>query len=199
MLVSALSLLLGQLNQYIHQADGNALGTVAPTVWGNIAQIDHPEIGTDLENKLVLTVVNVEEEKTLKNGTNVTRNPSGAIEYKNPPLHLNVVVLFAANYRNYETALKRLTQVLSFFQGKQRFTLQNSPGAAVDPMTELSLTMDLLSLSFEEVNHLWGSLGGKQLPFAAYRARLVVIDDRRVLDGGGLVREVTVVGRDATA
>ena len=38
MLVSALSLLLGQLNQYIQHADGNALGTVAPIAWGDIAQ-----------------------------------------------------------------------------------------------------------------------------------------------------------------
>lgn len=198
MLVEAISLLLSQLNQYILHADGSALGTVAPAVWGNIAQFDHPEIGPDLENKLVLTVVNIEEEKTLKNATNQTRDPSGSVEYKNPPLHLNLVVLFAANYRNYETALKRLTQVLSFFQGKQRFTSKNSPGAGLAPTTELSLTMDLLSLSFEEVNHLWGSLGGKQIPFAAYRGRLITIDDRRVLEGGGMVREVSILGRDAT-
>ena len=55
--------------------------------------------------------------------------------------------------------------------------------------------MDLLSLGFEEINHLWGSLGGKQLPSAVYRGRLVTLRDRRTLGTGGDVREIQVVGR----
>ncbi len=87
--------------------------------------------------------------------------------------------------------------MLTFFQGKTRFTISNSPGAGqgLEPHTELSLTMELLSLSFEEVNHLWGSLGGKQLPFAAYRGRLVTLRDRRMLGAGGEITDIEVVGR----
>jgi hypothetical protein len=55
MVVDALALLLVQLNQYLHQADGSPAGTANPAVWGNIAQLDHPEIATELENHLVLT------------------------------------------------------------------------------------------------------------------------------------------------
>ena len=39
--------------------------------------------------------------------------------------------------------------------------------------------MDLLSLSFEEVNHLWGFLGTRQSPSAIFRGRLVVVSDQR--------------------
>jgi hypothetical protein len=145
-------------------------------------------------------LVNLEEETTLKNGNTFTREAGGVVHYHNAPLHVNLFLLFSANYRNYETALKRLTQVMTFFQGKQTFTLNNSPGASqhVTLVAELSLTMDLLSLSFEDVNYLWGSLGGKQLPFVTYRGRLVTIRDRRVLEGGGHIQEIHVTGREAT-
>ncbi len=199
MLVNALSVLLHELNGYIRQADSTLDDSARPAIWGNIAQLDHPVVSTSLENQLVLTAVNVEEESALKNRPGSVRETGGEVLYRNPPLHLNVYLLFTANYRNYETALKRLAQVMIFFQGKRKFTLANSPGAVSSPppFAELSLTMDLLSLSFEEVNHLWGSLGGKQLPFAAYRGRLVVLRDERTLAAGGEIREVEIVGRGA--
>lgn len=199
-MVNALTLLLAQLNQYIHQADGSPAGTPAVAVSGNIAQIDVPETATALENHLVLTLVNVEEEKTLKNSSAVLRDANGGIDYQNPPLHLNLFLLFTSNYRNYETGLKRLAQVMTFFQGKKKFTLGNSPttGQNIASIDDLSLTMDLLSLSFEEVNHLWGSLGGKQMPFVAYRGRLVTLRDRRLLESGAPIQEIDIRGRDAT-
>ncbi|HEY5603807.1 MAG TPA: DUF4255 domain-containing protein [Gammaproteobacteria bacterium] len=199
MVVDAVSLLLAQLNQYLHQLDGNPMGSANPAVMGNISQLDVPETATDLDNHLVLTLVNISEEATLKNGRTFTTNANGTVDYHNAPLHLNLFLLFTANYRNYETALKRLSQVMTFFQGKQKFTQANSPGPNITPLLDFSLTIDLLSLSFEEINHLWGSLGGKQLPFAAYRGRLITLRDRRVLEGGGNIREIEVSGRDATA
>lgn len=196
MLLEAVSLLLAQLNQFIHQAEGSPSDTVGPAILGNISQAEHPDLASSLENQLVLTLLSIEEEKTLKNGSAATQDETGAVVYRNRPLHLNLSLLFTANYRNYETALRRLAAVLTFFQGKQSFTAGNSPGASqgLPPMTELSLTLDLLSPSLEEINHLWGTLGGRALPFALYRGRLVALQDRRVLAGGGVIQEVEVAG-----
>lgn len=201
MVVEAIGLLLKQLNQYIIQVDGSGAGAPNPSLWGNISQLERSEIATELENHLVLSLVNLEEERALKNGKAFTNNNLTDVVYKNPPIHLNLFLLFTANYRNYETALKRLTQVLTFFQGKQKFTLSNSPGSntASSPITEFTVVMDLLSLSFEEVNHLWGSLGGKQIPFVIYRGRLVTISDERALEGGGRIKEIEVTSRDNTS
>lgn len=197
MMVEAITLLLRQLNGHIASID--AASTVqTQAVWGNIAQLDRPEIATDLENHLVLSLVNVEEERTLRNGRVTTDSGAQEVTYTNRPLHLNLFLLFTANYRNYETALKRLAQVLMFFQGKQRFTFGNSPGGSA-PIAELSLAMDLLSLTFEEANHLWGFLGGKQIPFALYRGRLIVVSDKRAIEGGGVVTDVDVIGRAVPA
>jgi len=200
MMVEAIGLLLNQLNEYISRADGGGPGAPNQVLWGNIAHLDRQEIATELDNHLVLTLVKIEEERVLKNGRNYSAGAAGEIIYRNRPLHLNLFVLFTANYRNYATALRRVAQVLTFFQGKQKFTLANSPGAMPNsPIAEFSLVMDLLSLTFEEVNHLWGFLGAKQSPFALYRGRLVTLSDMPALDGGGVVQEIELISRDATA
>jgi hypothetical protein len=200
MMVEAVTVVLAQLNQYIQQADGEPVGSADVAILGNIAQLEIPEVANELENRLILTLVNAEEESALKNGNVATREPGGAVTYQNRPLFLNLCLLFTANYRKYETALRRLAQVFAFFQGKRTFTSTNSPEHdavnGVFAVTRLSLTMDLLSLTFEDISHLWGSLGGKQLPFAAYRGRLVAIQDPRVLDVGGTIREIEVRGRN---
>jgi len=36
-------------------------------------------------------------------------------------------------------------------------------------------------LTIEQINHLWGSLGGRQLPFAMYKLRLVAITDQAIV------------------
>lgn len=199
MMVEAISLLLKQLNDYIAQVDGGA-GVPNQAIVGNVSQLERPEIATELDNHVVLTLVNVEEERALKNGR-VTATVGGEVSYRNRPIHLNLLLLFTANYRNYGTGLKRLAQVLTFFQGKQKFTAGNSPGSNLPQsgIVEFSLVMDLLSLTFEQVNHLWGILGGKQLPFAIYRGRLVAISDQRVLEGGGVIQDIEISSRDITA
>ncbi len=163
MLVEAVSLLLNQLNQYVHQEDGDPAGTAGPAIWGNISQLDHPQIGTGLENQLVLTLVNVEEEKALKNSRATAGEAPGVVLYRNPPLHLNLLLLFTANYRNYETALRRLTQVLTFFQGKRHFTSGTSPGAAGNAafLAELSFYLVRLSNSFDLIKPLLSFILGK--------------------------------------
>jgi hypothetical protein len=200
MIVEAMTLLLKQLNDYIAQVDASAGGPVQ-AVWGNIAQLDRAEVATELDNHLVLTLVNLEEERALKNGRVASTLAGGDVGYMNRPFHLNLFLLFTANYRNYGTALRRLAQVLMFFQGKQQFTFANSPGTNPPQggIVEFSLAMDLLSLSFEEVNHLWGFLGARQGPSAIFRGRLVVVSDQRLLETAARIQELEVVGRGVGA
>ena len=45
-------------------------------------------------------------------------------------------------------------------------------------LNEIRLVPELYTLTFEQINHLWGSLGGKQSPFVMYKIRLVRIQGR---------------------
>ena len=68
MIVEAITLLLAQLNAYIALDDGGGPGAPNQALLGNIAQLDRPETATELDNHLVLSLVKLEEERTLKNG-----------------------------------------------------------------------------------------------------------------------------------
>jgi len=54
----------------------------------------------------------------------------------------------------------------------------------------MKITMELYTLTFEQINHLWGSLGGRQAPFAMYKARLIMVRERNIIREVPLIEEV---------
>jgi hypothetical protein len=57
-------------------------------------------------------------------------------------------------------------------------------------MDEFKMTLELYCPTFEEQNHIWGTLGGKQLPSVMYLARLVEVQRAVPPEVGGLVEEI---------
>lgn len=167
---------------------------------GNIAQLDIPEQGpaNNLRNKIVISLVNIREEKTLKNGQFSRRNDTTLrTEYFNPPVFLNLYLLITASQSSYTNALIYLSRIVSFFQEKNVFTHENTTAIVAGPnvpatelMDEFKLMLELYSPSFEEQNHIWGTLGGKQLPSVMYLARLVEVKRASTQATGGLVEEI---------
>lgn len=119
--------------------------------------------------------------------------------YVNPPMYLNLFILFSANHKDYSTALKVLGLVLQFLQGNRTFSISQTPVPASGVFTnpgpaenDIRITLDLMSLTFEQVNYLWGSLGGKQQPFLLFKARQIEIDAARMLAAGQPVTEIFI-------
>jgi len=52
--------------------------------------------------------------------------------------------------------------------------------------------LDLFSLTFEQINHLWGSLGGKQVPFVLYRARLLSLTAKEIKETGAPITDISI-------
>ncbi|MCB9264748.1 MAG: DUF4255 domain-containing protein [Lewinellaceae bacterium] len=207
MIFESLSIVRDELAAYIRSNGGSQ--TEDEVILGNVASLEGEE-GNELKNKIIMSLVNVEEESTLKNVPAFER-VGGNIEYRNPAVYLNVYLLFCANYQRgatpYEDALKRLSHVIQFVQGKNVFTIANSPnsrtsasvaGGAEDggvvvvenDVKEIKLILDLYTLTFEQINHLWGSLGGKQIPFVMYKGRLVKVREPKLRSSGPPVYEV---------
>lgn len=156
-------------------------------VLGNIAKVGE-STSSDLINKIVISLVNIEEDKISRNPENYVRVDQKTI-YKNPSIHLNLYCLFAVNRELYTDALKQLSLVIQFFQHKNVFTPQNSPG--IDPGIE-KIIFDLNTINFEQVNHLWATLGGKYIPSVMYKVRLVSIDEGFAEAEGSLIREIQI-------
>lgn len=197
MIDTALQLLRIELEAWLKEK----VASSTEVVLENIAQLETEQADERLTNSVVISLVNIEEESTLKNGRHVHKTGTG-VEYRNTPIHLNLYLLFCANYPDrYTDALMRLSGVIRFFQGKTVFSFQNSPLAAAELLNQpgsetdeideqFKLILELYTLTFEQINHLWGSLGGRQLPSAMYKARLVQIQDRDTVRTGPLIEEI---------
>ncbi|MFA5354417.1 MAG: DUF4255 domain-containing protein [Thermodesulfovibrionales bacterium] len=131
------------------------------------------------DNSLALTLVNVEEERVMKSQTAVSFAPNGQVSHQNPEIKLNLYILISANFSTYSTGLEYLSGAIRFFQSKGVFTRQNTPGlhSSIE-----KLIVELHSLSFEQQNHLWGSLGAKYLPSVMYKVRLITIQEGQKAD-----------------
>jgi hypothetical protein len=190
MIDTALILLRDELISYLSTKDS------ATVIVDNIGLFESAS-GNELSDNIVISLVNIEEESSLKNQPALKRPFASSAIYQNPPVYLNLYVLIVCNYLgvSYTLALRRLSRVIQFFQSRNSFSAASttSPGSLdfTDPdIADLRFTMELYTLTFEQINHLWGSLGGRQVPFAMYKLRLVAITERALVREAPLIEEI---------
>jgi hypothetical protein len=188
MIFEALSFLVSELNAYLNQKmfvsnDARVrLGNVARALDGTLTQADA------LEEKVVVTVVNLEEERTVRRQETLIKTATSA-RYKNPPLLLNLYVLVSIYKDSYADCLVLLGHIVQFFQFQNNFTPLSHP--SLDPRIE-KLTVELYTMNFEQVNHLWSTLGGKYFPSVLYKVRQLTVDENAVVSESGLIREIQI-------
>lgn len=121
-----------------------------------------------------LSLVNVEEESTLRNLPHVDRR-LGKSQYIEPPVFLNMYLLFAFEFLTYSTSLVHLSKTIELFQTKRWFApeTQTGPGAIPFPASLEKLVFEMVNMNFEELNHLWGVLGGAYFPSVVYKVRMI--------------------------
>lgn len=137
-------------------------------------------------NGAYISIVNIKEETTLKNSEHYLRE-NNQLRYKEPPIFLNLYLLFAFEFESYSASLLRLSETVELFQSKRVFSAENDTVANPFPATLEKLIFDFNNLNFEELNHLWGILGGAYFPSILYKVRLL-----------RLQRDVSVEGPEIT-
>jgi hypothetical protein len=164
MLVPALEYVSKTLEKYI----GDANVDVAINSARKLADQGNPA-------GIVISLINVQEETALKNTPNVRRT-GPRTEYVEPPVHLNLYLLFAFDFAKYDTSLAHLAKTIELFQSRRWFSAENSSAANPFPAELEKLSFEMVNLSFEELNNLWSVLGGTYLPSAVYKVRLVKVE-----------------------
>lgn len=192
MIDKALSFLEKEVNNYFDAQLGPS--TQKWVTLGNIAKMADEGSGAggnDNNSRAVLSLVNVEEDRISKSPENFRRVQDGII-YKNPKIYLNLYILFSATSNTYTTSLSTLSTILQCFQANQVFESVNNP--SLEPSLE-KLSIELYTLNFEQINHLWSTLGGKYLPSVLYKVRVIGIEDANKQTEGDLIREIKLSGR----
>ena len=191
MIDQALTFLNTQLDNYLRAkldpADSSPFIQLANIAW-NDTDISATN-GTNASASAFITLVNIEEDRISKSPEGYMRQTNSSIIYKNPKVFLNLYLLFSVNLSSYAESLKRLSYIIQFFQYQNVFTTLNSPGL---PEGTDKLILDLSTLSFQDMNNLWGILGSKYLPSVMYKLRLIKISEDFVQGDASLIQEIVV-------
>jgi hypothetical protein len=188
MIAETFKFLSEELNGYLSQKLG--VTTDQRLVLGNIGKVSDSDTGgtNTLTGKAILSLINVEEDRITKQQDNYLKSDT-QVTYKNPPLYLNLYVLFAINRTDYSDSLKWLAYIVQFFQQQHVFTPTSNPN--LDGRIQ-KLIVDLYNLNFEQINQLWSVIGGKYLPSVVYKIRQVVIDENAIEYETGFIQEIDI-------
>lgn len=145
-------------------------------VLSNIVNADG-SVPKDVEGNIVLFLIGLNEETSLKNTLN--RSISGSQDsfaQKQPPLHLNLQIMFCANFfeSNYIEGLTYLSSLLRFFQANKKLS-PHPPKEKKDTISKL--TFELCKLDYSELSHVWSAIGSKLMPSLVYKVGMLVFDD----------------------
>ena len=187
MIFEVIQIIAEQVNNYLKEIE-----LEQSVVAENIAFLEsqNDEVGKVLKDGVALTVINLAEEATLKNFPNHTIENTKTI-YKNSVINLNLFILFSANREKYINSLRDISKIIEFFQGKKLFTQANTiydrNTSAMSNVDNFRFTVELYTPTFEELNYIWGTLGGKQLPSALYKVSMIQIERNIVQAEGQLI------------
>jgi hypothetical protein len=127
------------------------------------------------ENKVVLTLINVEKEPVVRINASSGRLGGSA----SPPTSINLYILFSAYFsgNNYSEALRFISFIIGFLQEKNVFTSSNTPRLD-DSIEKLSVEME--TVGSEKLNNIWATLGAKYMPSVLYKMRMLTYDGANV-------------------
>ncbi len=126
------------------------------------------------ENKVVCTLISLEQERNIMKAL-----PTDRVSL-NAPVNFNVNVLFSCHFSgNYTEALRLLSLVIAFFQGKQVFTTANTPGM---PEETPKVSLEFVETDLTAQGQMWGALGARLVPSVYMKLRMVTISQDQLLE-----------------
>lgn len=150
----------------------------------------------DTVNKIIISIVNIEEERLLQNPKNYVATRTEVV-YKNPAVCLNVVCLFtiySKNIDNYD-GIELLENVIQYFQSKPRLDKTTVVDPENFPEMLEKITAEFVSLNYEQTNYLWGLFGGKYYPSVLYKFKALPIDNLDETAGGSPILSTEVISK----
>lgn len=183
----SLTFIQEQLDFYLKKQAGDNSNTEKVVLSNIVKQNGEAALGPDTVG---ITLVNIEEEKVGKAQKPYLKQENG-YRMHNPSIKLNLYLLFIARFGKYDESLKAISHIIRFFQSRNVFDRSTYP--ALDPSID-RLIFDLQTMSFEQMNHLWGALGAKHMPSVLYKMRMLVVEDEEIKGDVLPIKEINIEG-----
>lgn len=154
------------------------------------------EGSTSTDNKMIVSIVNIEEEKLLQNPDNYTATRT-EVTYKKPAVWLNIICLFTFNSKNKETyeGIEVLENVVQYFQSRPRLDKTTAVDPDNFPNSIENIRAEFISLNYEQTNYLWGLFGGRYQPSVIYKFKALPIDNFDETSGGPPITDTQVISK----
>jgi hypothetical protein len=202
MIRTALEFIKNELDAYVADRENNSADYASGSIV-DIKSIILPNGNINLDNNKHITIMLAGMEEERREGKRPYLLPTDDNKFLslNPPVEINLFLLFIAHSSDYETALRDLSDVISFFQANIVFDEQRFPNlnASVEKPADKPwqlierLSFRLSNLSFEQQNNLWAMLGGKYIPSALYKASLLTAFDTKSKQVSKAVTELGIL------
>lgn len=132
-------------------------------------------LNQDIENKVAVFLLHIEEEKVSKNGYSLS-SPGMP-----PPVMISIYLMFSAYFPNfnYIESLRYISLVIEFFQSNNVFTGGNTSTLSgnID-----KITVEISDISIDDINKLWGNIGANYIPSVAYKVKYIRFDGQSITD-----------------
>lgn len=182
MIEEALSFTQQALNQYLMMTFGNRDRNV---VINHVVNDDN-SIPLTNQNKIVLSLINVENETTKPFYNRYHQQSDGSISNINPTEKFNLDLLITAIYQDYSEALKFLSSTIKFFQIHSSVSIRSF---SFFPDQLEKLEYELVKMNFDKMFNLWSSMGAKYKPSMVYKIKLINIQGDEVITYQESVRQ----------
>lgn len=157
------------------------------TIVSNLVNADG-SVPVSTNDKVVISLVSIEQETSIAN-LGFTQKTGNSYQVSNQPLSINLYVLFAANFNNYNESLKFISATINFFQANYVFLRKDYP--AMGEQSE-RLVFELLKTDYQNAHYLWNALGAKYVPSMVYKMRMLTINEHNVRYKGALLTKPEV-------
>ncbi|MBF4471636.1 MULTISPECIES: DUF4255 domain-containing protein [Flavobacterium] len=159
----------------------------------NVATLNDGDNFIQEKSSMILSVVNIEEDKTLKNQSlykEYSGNGSSIEKYKKPAQNLILSLLFTSYNKDqakYAEGLDKLEYIIKCLQYNNVFYYDTTN---LFEQTEVSenqaksmnkIILDLVSLKPEHLNQMWSYLGSRYMPSVLYSMRMIRIQNENSL------------------
>lgn len=170
---------LGFITTYINQEIKMSFGLTDNKVIASSLINPDGSLTDNIENKIIISVINLEHETTTKMMGNFVASPDSQYGQVAPPVYLNIYLLFSANYMaaNYMESLKMLSAVIGILQAVPYFERRDYP--VMDPSID-KLAFEIFNVPINELSHIWSGIGAKYVPSIIYKVRLIAISKNLV-------------------
>ncbi len=150
----------------------------------------------DMKDGLYITLLRIEEETSIQTHRYLRPNLAEEKQLACPDLYVNLHIIITAHSENYNTSLTQISATMGLLNSICDFDFDvEKENEETDAKSRVyaavrELSVELQTLTAEQNNSLWQTLGCKLVPAVCYKVRMVVIKDETDRMAAPVIEEV---------